>query len=114
MPVSALSLPTQAIVVAIALLFAITALTVGLYLMPSTFPLTFLKRIVVVGVIAPFGMLLTIGWIGLLIWASTYSIVYLGPSLIAIVAATSGLCLLSFWVCQPEDLPVRRRGRETR
>lgn len=108
MPVSILSLSVQAIVVAIALLFAVLALTAGLFLVPKTFQVTFFKRMTVVGIIAPFGILLTIGWIGFLIWASAYSILYLVPSSIAIAAATSGLRILGVWVCQAESKVVER------
>jgi hypothetical protein len=93
-------------VVASALLFAVIALTAGLFLVPKTFQVTFFKRMAVVGIIAPFGLLLTIGWIGFLIWASTYSIMYLAPSSIAIAAATSGLRILGVWVCQAESKVV--------
>ena len=103
MPASVPSLFEQVIVVASALLFAVIALTAGLYLIPKKFQVTFFKRMAVVGIIAPFGLLLTIGWIGLLIWASAYSIVYLVPSSIAIAASTSVLRFLGFWVCQDES-----------
>jgi hypothetical protein len=108
MPDSILSLSVQAIVVAIALLFGAVALTVGLFLVPKKFQVTFLKRMAVVGIIAPFGILLTVGWIGLLIWAGTYSILYLVPSSIAIAAATSGLRMLGSWVCRAESQVVEK------
>ena len=62
----------------------------------------------VVGIIAPFGILLTFGWIGLLIWAAAYSILYLVPSSIALAAAASGLRMLGVWVCQAESKVVER------
>ena len=105
-PVEILSPLVQAIMVMLTLLFAATALVVALFLVPKRFPVTSIKRMTVVGVIAPFGILLTVGWIGFLIWACTYSISYLAPSSIAIAAATSGLRMLSFWVCQAEPEPV--------
>ena len=103
MPVSIRSLTVQAIVVGIALLFAVSALTAGIYLVPKTFQVTFLKRITVVGIIAPFGILLTIGWIGFLIWACAYSILYLAPSSLAIATSIAALRVLGFWVCQDES-----------
>ena len=105
---SVLSLSVQAIVVAIALLFAGIALRAGLILVPKTFQVTFVKRMAVVGIIAPFGILLTIGWVGFLIWAAAYSITYLVPSSIGIAAATSGLRLLGVWVCQADSTVVER------
>jgi hypothetical protein len=105
-PVNTLSFSVQAVVVAIALLFAVIGLTAGLFLMPKTFQVAFLKRMAVVGIIAPFGLLLTIGWIGFLIWVSGYSIIYLAPSAIALAAATSGLRILGVWVCQAESKVV--------
>lgn len=108
MPVSILSTSVQAIMLVVASLFAVTALTAGLFLMPKTFQVTFLKRMAIVGVIAPFGILLTIGWIGVLIWSGTYSISYLAPSSIAIAAATSGLRILGFWACQADSKEMER------
>ena len=108
MPESILSLTVQAIVVAVALLFAVIALTAGLFLVPKRFQVTFVKRMAVVGIIAPFGILLSIGWVGFLVWASAYSILYLVPSSIAIAAATSGLRILGVWVCQAESKVVER------
>ena len=99
MPVSILSLAVQAIVIVTALLFAAIALAVGLFLVAKTTQVTFPKRMLVVGVIAPFGILLTVGWIGLLIWPCAYSMLYLAPSSIAIAAATFGLRVLGSWVC---------------
>jgi hypothetical protein len=108
MPVGILSLTVQAIMVAVALLFAVIALTAGLMLVPKTFQVTFFKRMTVVGIIAPFGILLTIGWIGFLIWAGAYSISYLVPLAIVIAAATSGLRILGFWVCRAESEAVEQ------
>ena len=52
-PVSFLSASVQAMVVAIAWLFAVIALTAGLFLVPKTFQVTFIRRMAVVGIIAP-------------------------------------------------------------
>lgn len=106
MPEGFQTVSVQAMVVATSLLCAVIALTVGLILVPKRFQITFLKRMAVVGVIAPFGLLLTIGWIGFLIWVSTYSIMYLAPSSVAIAAAISGLRVLGVWVCQAESKVV--------
>lgn len=57
----------------------------------------------IMGVIAPFGILLTVGWIGFLIWACAYSLMYSVPSTIAVAAATLVLRILGFWVCQTES-----------
>ena len=102
MPVSILSLSVQASVLVIAFVFAMATLTAGLFLVPKQFQVTFLKRMTIVGIIAPFGILLTIGWIGFLVYACVYSILYLAPSMVAIAAATSGLHLLGLWVCESE------------
>ena len=101
-PIDIPSLWVQALVIAIALAFAIIALTTGLFLVPKTFQITFLKRMAIVGVIAPSGILLTLCWIGLLVWACVYSILYLIPSMIAVALATIGLRMLGLWVCQAE------------
>ena len=98
----------QAIVVVGALLFALTALTVGLFLVPKKFQVTFMKRMATVGIIAPLGILLVVGWIGFLIWACTYSMLYLPPSMIALAAATAGLRVLGLWVCQEDTQVIER------
>ncbi|MEM6978290.1 MAG: hypothetical protein AAF539_01400 [Planctomycetota bacterium] len=103
MPENILSFWVQSIVIMSALLFAATALAAGLFLVPKAFQVTFLKRMIVVGIIAPFGILLTVGWIGLLVWACIYSIVYFAPTSIAIAAATFGLRVLALWVCQMDS-----------
>lgn len=102
LPLSIQSPWVQAFVLTLALAFAATALITGLFLVPKEFPVTSAKRMAIVGIIAPFGVLLTIGWIGLPIWACLHSILYLLPSMIAIAAATFGLRLLGLWVCQAE------------
>ena len=99
-PLSNMSISMQATMAVIALLIAIPWLTAGLFLVPKTFQVTFFKRLAIMGIIAPFGILLTIGWIGFLIWACAYSLLYSVPSTIAIAAATFGLRILSVWVCQ--------------
>ena len=102
-PQSISSIAIQAIVLVVALTFAVISLTLGLMLVPKKFGLSFLKRIVIGGIIAPFGILLTIGWIGFLIWACVYSISYFVPSMILIAIATFGLHALSVWICQVEQ-----------
>ncbi|MEM8670082.1 MAG: hypothetical protein AAGG48_21320 [Planctomycetota bacterium] len=102
MPASFVSIIMQLLVIVVALLFAVTALTTGLLIMPKTITVPFPKRMSVVGLIAPFGILITIGWVGFLIWACSYSMLYLVPSSIAVAAAIAGLRVLGFWVCQTE------------
>jgi len=102
----------QATVAVTALLVAVPWLAAGLFLVPKTFQVTFFKRMAIMGVIAPFGILLTIGWIGFLIWACTYSLLYSVPSTIAIAAATLGLRILSFWVCQADSEVVVKNAVE--
>jgi hypothetical protein len=58
-PFANMSRAMQATVAAGALLLAIPWLTAGLFLVPKTFQATFLKHMVVMGVIAPFGIILT-------------------------------------------------------
>ncbi len=99
-PLGDLSGSMQATVAVTALLVAIPWLAAGLFLVPKTFQVTFFKRVTIMGLIAPFGILLTVGWIGFLIWACAYSLLYSVPSTIAIAAATLGLRILSVWVCQ--------------
>ncbi|MEM6688804.1 MAG: hypothetical protein AAF664_05215 [Planctomycetota bacterium] len=113
MPESFQSITVQVIVIAIAFAFAATALAAGLFLVPKGIPITFVKRIAVVGIIAPFGILLTIGWVGFLTWACVYSMLYLAPTTIVLAAAISGLRILGSWVCQDEaSLPERTRASE--
>ena len=107
-----MSRAVQATVAAGALLFAVPWLTAGLFLVPKTFQGTFLKRMAVMGVIAPFGIILTIGWIGFLIWACAYSLLYIVPSTIAIAAATFGLRILGLWVCQADSEVVTERAAD--
>ena len=102
MPVSISSPWVQAFVLATAFVYAATALTTSLFLVPKHFSITFLKRTAIVGVIVPFGMLLTVCWIGFLVWACLQSVFYLIPSMIAIAAGTAGLRVLGLWVCHAE------------
>ena len=106
MPESIESPYVQATVVVIAMLYAASALTLGLFLIPKTIQVTFTERMAVVGVIAPFGIVLTIGWIAILIWASAYSILSLVPASIAIATATAGLRFLGVWICRSDSEPI--------
>ena len=108
-PFANMSRAMQATMAAGALLLAVPWLTAGLFSVPKTFQATFLKRMVVMGVMAPFGIILTIGWIGFLIWACAYSLLYIVPSTIAIAAATFGLRILGLWVCQADSKGVAER-----
>ncbi|MEO1527416.1 MAG: hypothetical protein AAFX06_18455 [Planctomycetota bacterium] len=100
MPSSIQSTLVQAIVLAIALLFAVSGVAASLYLVPKTFRVSFVKRMTLVGLIAPFGIVLTVGWIGFPVWACLQSISYLAPSMVGIGGATMGLRVLSLWVCR--------------
>lgn len=102
MPGSIQAFTAQASVLAIAFVFAAIVLITSLYLVPKRFQVTSLKRMTIVGIITPFGLLLTIFWIGLLAWVCVYSILYLFPSMIAIAAATVGLRILGQWVCETD------------
>lgn len=99
-PPQSLSSSVQALVLVSGLALAATSLLVGLFLVPKTFRVTFPKRIAIVGVIAPFGTLLTIGWIGIAGWACFHSIAYLAPAMFIIGSATLGLRRLAMWVCR--------------
>lgn len=90
----------QALVFVGALAFAAGCLAVGLFLVPQKLPLTFPKRMAIVGFIAPSGTLLVVGWVGFAGWACFYSVAYLAPCMILIAAATFGLRKLAQWVCQ--------------
>ena len=94
------SISIQLMVVAVVLLFAMIALVAGLFLIPDDRPLDLPKRMAIVGVVTPFGILLTLGWIGLLAWAGVYSTVYLVPCVLAIAVATSVLRVLAMWSCR--------------
>ena len=104
MPPAMRSPSIQFMVVTFAMLFAVTSLWVGVLLAPSMFQNAFAKRMILVGVISPFGILLMIGWVGLLIWSGSYSILYLAPVSVAIAAMVTALRLLSVWVCQRPSL----------
>lgn len=93
----------QLAVISSGLLIALTSLVLGMFLTPRASNPTFAKRMVLVGFVGPFGVLLAIGWVGLLIWSGSYSILYLAPVSIGIAAATWALRCLSFWVCSPSD-----------
>ncbi|XZE56344.1 hypothetical protein SH139x_002448 [Planctomycetaceae bacterium SH139] len=113
MPVTNLSLAAQTIVLAIALLFALFALLAGLFLVRRMIEITFLKRLAVVGIIAPFGILLTIGWVAFLVWSCSFSMSYAFPSSLAIAAATYGLRIVGLWVCQIETKVVEKSADQS-
>lgn len=98
-PAGSLTFSLQVVVLVSALALAAISLVVGLFLVPKTFPVTFLKRMTIVAVIAPSGTLLTIGWIGVAVGACFYSVAYLAPAMIAIAIVTVGLRMLALWVC---------------
>lgn len=100
MPASGNAVYVQLLVLVSALAFAATSVAVGLFLVPKTFQVTFPQRLAIVGVIAPFGLLLTIGWVGFAGWACYYSVAYLAPAMIALVLATFGLRVLGLWACR--------------
>ncbi len=106
LPENIMSLPIQLVVIATAMLFAVLALILGLFLLPDNASISFFKRMAVVGIITPIGILLTLGWIGLLIWAGAHSMLYLAPSSIAIAAMCSGLRILGRWVCRVGTAPA--------
>lgn len=99
-PEDYLTLMVRVLAMLVAMLFAGAAWLAGLYLMPKTFDVPFLKRVVVVGIIAPFGILLTLGWIGFLVWVAFYSVIYVAPALVAIALSTLVLRMLTLWVCK--------------
>lgn len=98
-PLRTQSLLLQSSVMVIGLLFSVATLTLGLFLLPENNG-TSLKRITVVGLIAPLGGLLTFAWVGFVVWVSTYSVMYLVPAMIVIAALTFGLRTLTLWVCK--------------
>ena len=106
MPDTISSLAVQTTVLSLALLFAVLALAAGLFLVCKTTELTFFKRLAIVGIIAPFGILLTVGWVAFLVWTCTFSVLYAVPSSLAIAAATYGLRMLGLWVCQIDTTAV--------
>ena len=111
-PLGNMSRSMQATVAATALVVAIPWLTAGLFLVPKKFQISFFKRMAVMGIIAPFGVLLSVGWIGFVIWACTYSLLYIVPSTIAVATATLGLRFLGCWVCQADSNFVGDRAAD--
>ena len=111
-PLGDMSRSMQATVVVTAFVFAVPWLAAGLFLVPKTFQVTFFQRMLVMGVIGPFGILLTVGWIGLLIWACTQSLIYIVPATLLIAAATLGLRMLGSWVCQSDPHGVSRAAAD--
>ncbi|MFN3193777.1 MAG: hypothetical protein ACE361_24905 [Aureliella sp.] len=101
-PVSELSLTKKLLVVLAAFLYAAASLTAGLFLLPRALAVSFLQRMAVIGVIAPFGILLTVGWVVFLTWACMQSVMYFAPAMIAIAAVTQALRMLTLWVCPTE------------
>ena len=114
-PLGDMSRSMQATVVVTAFVFAVPWLAAGLFLVPKTFQVTFFQRMLVMGVIGPFGILLTVGWIGFLIWACTQSLIYIVPATLLIAAATLGLRMLGSWVCQsdPHGVSIAAADRNT-
>lgn len=108
MPETIRTVWVQVLVLVMALLFAALALTAGLFLVPKSFQVTFLQRMAIVGVVAPSGILLTVGWIGLPVWACFQSISYFAPSMIVIAAATAGLRMVALWICRSDSSTKKR------
>ena len=98
-PPSRMTPYVQLAVITSGFLILLISLAVGLFLTPRTSNPTFAKRLMLVGVVGPFGVLLAIGWVGLLIWSGSYSIMYLAPVSFGIGAATWALRCLSLWMC---------------
>ena len=92
----------QSIVLAASGIFVGIGLLGGLWVLPKSFPVNFLKRLAVIGIISPLGLTLTVGWIGLLMWAASHSMAWLVPSSAAIFIAVAALRTLSLWVCRPQ------------
>ncbi|MEC8557284.1 MAG: hypothetical protein VXZ82_19965 [Planctomycetota bacterium] len=101
-PLKTQTLFLQSTVLVIGLLFSVSTLALGLLLLPKNIELSTLKRITVVGLIAPLGGLLTFAWVGLVVLVSTYSVMYLVPAMIVIAALTFSLRTLTLWVCRTE------------
>ena len=109
MPEGIRSGSVQFAVIAVASLFATATFAMGLHLVPRASASSFLRRLTVVGVIAPFGASLTLGWIVLLMWAGWHSVLYLIPAAVAVAAMGGGLRALSIWVCRgPRQTPGGR------
>lgn len=104
-PDRVLSPTTQLVVVLTAFFFAAVSLAAGLFLLPKEGRTSAVKRMAIIGVVVPFGLLLAIGWIGPLIWAAVYSTLYLVPGTVGILAATVLLRLLASWACH--NTPTR-------
>lgn len=100
MPTYGRQMAVQAVVIFGALALAAMSLMTGLFLVPNHRPISFAHRMIVVGIVAPAGLLLTFAWVAMLAWASTYSVMYLVPATIAIASATAGLRLVGLWVCR--------------
>lgn len=101
MPEAIRSPTVQAIVIGLMTLFAAAAWVLGLFLLPPASRGVFLKRMAVVGIISPLGIVMTVGWIGFILWAGGYSILALVPSTVGVAACSAGLRVLSVWVCRP-------------
>jgi len=87
------------IIAAAIFIFAFFGFAVGLYLLAKMNHKPPLKRMVLIGVIIPAGILLTLWWFTIPMVALAGSVAYSIPAVIAIVPFTWILRCLSNWVC---------------
>ena len=87
-------------------LFAFSSLLLGLFLFSKMSQPSPLRRMVVIGIIIPFGSLLSIAWFLLPLVAFSTSVFMAIPGTLMIVPATLGLRTLSWWACKKVDVEV--------
>ena len=104
----------QMTIVALTMLFAVSSLWVSLLLVTRMCSDSFIKRMTLVGMICPFGIIFAFGWVGLLIWSGSHSISYLAPVSVAMAAGIFALRHLSVWVCQDPTLKGHARSDRPR
>jgi hypothetical protein len=79
---------------------AIFGFATSLFLLAKMHQTPPVKRMAMIGIVVPFGALLTLAWIVFPAVASVYSIVYSMPAAMAVIPVTFGLRWLSSWICQ--------------
>ena len=102
-PSGTLSMPILGLIALFIVLFALSGLVVGLFLLAKMRRTSSFKRMAVIGIIVPLGSLLTIAWIGLPLVAFAGSVIFAIPATVAVVPLTWGLRVLSRWVCDTAE-----------
>ena len=99
-PADNLSTLTWALIASTILVISVHGLATGLFLLAKMNRKPPIKRMAIIGVIVPFGSLLTLAWILIPVFAFANSMFYAIPATTAIAPITLSLRWLSSWVCR--------------